>query len=113
VIKNLETTKRHILVELRVKGYTEFFLTNFIKFLKQRFFKNFIKLGNTTLIFNKYTLLRSAFINKSSREQIEKRISINKINFIFSESDFKFFYSTLNSLNFKGVSLKISKFYFF
>jgi len=44
VIKNLETTKRHILVELRVKGYTEFFLTNFIKFLKQRCFKNFIKL---------------------------------------------------------------------
>jgi len=112
MIKETLKTKRHILVELRVKGYTEFFLTNFIKFLKQRFFKNFIKLGNTTLIFNKYTLLRSAFINKSSREQIEKRISINKINFIFSESDFKFFYSTLNSLNFKGVSLKISKFYF-
>ncbi len=112
MIKNLETTKRHILVELRVKGYTEFFLTNFIKFLKQRCFKNFIKLGNNTIVYNKYTLLRSAFINKSSREQIEKRIQINKMSFVFSEFDYKLFYSTLHSLNFKGISLKISKFSF-
>ena len=108
----MNKTKRHILVELRIKGYTEQFLKDFLIFFKQRFFKNFLKLGGDVVIFNKYTLLRSAFINKSSREQIEKRIHIKKINLIFSEFDFKLFYSTLNSLNFKGISLKISKFYF-
>ena len=108
----INKTKRHILVELRIKGYTERFLKDFLIFFKQRFFKNFLKLGGDVVIFNKYTLLRSAFINKSSREQIEKRIHIKKINLIFSEFDFKLFYSTLNSLNFKVISLKISKFYF-
>lgn len=108
----INKTKRHILVELRIKGYTEQFLKNFLIFFKQRFFKNFLKLGGDVVTFNKYTLLRSSFINKSSREQIEKRIHIKKINLIFLEFDFKLFYSTLNSLSFKGISLKISKFYF-
>ena len=112
MITEINKTKRHILVELRIKGYTERFLKDFLIFFKQRFFKNFLKLGGDVVIFNKYTLLRSAFINKSSREQIEKRIHIKKINLIFSEFDFKLFYSTLNSLSFKGISLKISKFYF-
>ena len=108
MITEINKTKRHILVELRIKGYTERFLKDFLIFFKQRFFKNFLKLGGDVVIFNKYTLLRSAFINKSSREQIEKRIYIKKINLIFSEFDFKLFYSTLNSLNFKGISLKRS-----
>jgi len=112
VTTEIDKTKRHILVELRIKGYTEQFLKNFLIFFKQRFFKNFLKLGGDVVTFNKYTLLRSSFINKSSREQIEKRIHIKKINLVFSEFDFKLFYSTLNSLSFKGISLKISKFYF-
>lgn len=111
--KNYKNFRGNVLIELIIKGYTEDFLNVFLVFFKQRFFKNFVKLGSNTTIFNKYTLLRSSFVNKSSREQIEKRIYKKKINLVFSEFDFKFFYSNLNSLNFKGISLKLLKYYFF
>ena len=101
--KNYKNFRGNVLIELIIKGYTEDFLNVFLVFFKQRFFKNFVKLGSNTTIFNKYTLLRSSFVNKSSREQIEKRIYKKKINLVFSEFDFKFFYSNLNSLNFKGL----------
>merc|ERR1711998_764312 len=79
---------------------------------KQRFFKNFIKTSHKKIVFNRYTLLRSSFVNKISREQIEKRIYKKKINLVFSEFDFQYFYSNLSSLNFKGISLKMFKFFF-
>ena len=113
MIKETKVFRGNVLIELIIKGYTEDFLNVFLVFFKQRFFKNFVKLGSNTTIFNKYTLLRSSFVNKSSREQIEKRIYKKKINLVFSEFDFKFFYSNLNSLNFKGISLKLFKYYFF
>lgn len=102
----------HILTVVIIKGYTEGFLKLFLVFLKQRFFKDFLNCGYNSIIFNKYTLLRSSFINKSSREQIEKRVYTKKINLLFYEFTFKVFYSNLNSLNFKGISLKLSKHYF-
>jgi hypothetical protein len=113
MVNKLKKIRGNILIELIIKGYTESFLKTFLIFLKQRFFKNFVKNGSNTTIFNKYTLLRSSFVNKSSREQIEKRIYKKKINLVFSEFDFKYFYSSLNTLNFKGISLKLSKYFFF
>ena len=110
--KEILKTKGNILVELIIKGYTENFLKIFLVFFKQRFFSNFLKSSNNIVIFNKYTLLRSSFVNKSSREQIEKRIYKKKVNLLFSEFEFKLFYSTLSALNFKGISLKMSKYYF-
>lgn len=74
MVNKLKKIRGNILIELIIKGYTESFLKTFLIFLKQRFFKNFVKNGSNTTIFNKYTLLRSSFVNKSSREQIEKRI---------------------------------------
>jgi hypothetical protein len=100
-----------ILVELIIKGYTESFLNTFLVFLKQRFFKGFVKWGLNSTVFNKYTLLRSSFVNKSSREQVEKRVYTRTLHLVFSEFDFKIFYSNLNSLSFKGVSLKFFKHY--
>ena len=35
----INKTKRNILVELRIKGYTERFLKDFLIFFKQRFFR--------------------------------------------------------------------------
>jgi hypothetical protein len=112
VFNQTENFRGCILIELIIKAYTEYFLKIFFIFFKQRFFKNFIKLGSNSIIFNKYTLLRSSFVNKSSREQVEKRLYKKKVNLVFSEFDFKFFYSNLNSLNFRGISLRLSKHYF-
>jgi len=112
MLKKDVNVRGNILIELVIKGYTENFLKVFFIFFKQRFFKNFVKTSNKKIVFNRYTLLRSSFVNKSSREQIEKRIYKKKINLVFSEFDFKYFYSNLSSLNFKGISLKMSKFFF-
>ena len=102
----------NILIELKIKSYTLDFLKVFLLFFKQRFFKNFVKIGQNKLIINKYTLLRSSFVNKSSREQIEKRIFKKKMHLLFSELDFQSFYSNLSSLNFKGISIKLEKHFF-
>jgi hypothetical protein len=100
------------LVELILSGYTEPFIKVFLIFIKKRFFESFVKSGSNSIVFNKYTLLRSSFVNKSSREQIEKRVYKKKINFVFSKFDFKIFYLSLKSINFKGISLKFNKYSF-
>ena len=102
----------YIITELTVKGYTKNFLKVFLIFFKQRFFRSIMKSGSNSILFNKYTLLRSSFVNKSSREQVEKRILKKKIYLVFSEFDFKVFYGNLTALDFKGVSLRLSKHHF-
>lgn len=112
MLKDNTNIRGSILIELIIKSYSKEFLEIFFIFFKQRFFKNFIKSQNKKIIFNRYTLLRSSFVNKKSREQIEKRIYKKKINLIFSDFEFKSFYTNLNSLNFKGISLKFFKYFF-
>jgi hypothetical protein len=94
-----ESCRKHFLVELTVFCYTKGFLEAFFIFLKQRFFKSFIKWGSSSFVFNKYTFLGSSFVNKSSCEQIEKRVFKKKLHLVFSEFDFLVYIKSSPELN--------------
>ena len=109
-----ESCRKHFLVELTVFCYTKGFLEAFFIFLKQRFFKSFIKWGSSSFVFNKYTFLGSSFVNKSSCEQIEKRVFKKKLHLVFSEFDFLVYIKSSPELNpiFPAWRLHVSIFFY-